>query len=133
MKNDIAVKTIDDYLSLQTLQDREMLSRIRKAIGEVAKDATEGISYQIPVFKYHGMLVGFAAFKNHCSFFPMSAALIGNFKKELAGFKTLKGTIQFTKDNQIPIALIKKMVKIRMKDNLIKSGKKQKSLSKLKG
>ncbi len=61
--------TIDEYLALQTETVRAALEKLRQIIKSVVPDAEEAISYQIPAFKYHGLLVGFAAFEKHCSFF----------------------------------------------------------------
>ena len=87
-----------------------MRSAIRQA---VPRKATETISYQIPAFKHKGILVWFAAFSDHCSLFP-TAALIEEFKKELKGFSTSKGTIHFPLNKPLPVALIKKIVKARV-------------------
>ena len=75
---------------------------------------TEGISYRIPTFNYKGPLVGFAAFSNHCSLFPMSGSLIKVFKNELKKFQTSKGTIRFPVNKPLPAALVKKLVKARI-------------------
>jgi len=80
-------------------------------------EATEGISYGIPTFRYHRALVAFAAFKNHCSFFPMNAGLIATFKEELKGYPTSTGTIRFPVDKPLPAALVKKLVKARVAEN----------------
>ena len=78
-------------------------------------EATEAITYQIPTFKYHGhSLVAIAAFKKHCSLFPMSGAVIDRFKDELEGFHTSKGTLQFPVDKPLSAALMKKIIKARM-------------------
>jgi len=87
-----------------------MRSAIRQA---VPREATETISYHIPAFKHKGILVWFAAFSDHCSLFP-TAALIEEFKKELKGFSTSKGTIHFPLNKPLPVALIKKIVKARV-------------------
>jgi hypothetical protein len=76
-------------------------------------EATEAISYGIPVFKYKGPLVWFAAFSNHCSLFP-GASVIKAFANELKGYKTSKGTIHFPVDKALSAALVKKMVKARL-------------------
>lgn len=109
-------KTIDEYL--ESLPEKEMIAlhKLRKVIKSVAPDAEELISYGMPAFKYHGMLVYFAAFKNHCSFFPGSSHIIKSFD-ELKPFKTAKGTIQFTADKPLPVALVRKIVKARMEEN----------------
>ncbi len=83
----------------------------------VPAEATEAISYGMPVFRYKGALVGYAAFAKHCSFFPMNAALIVTFQDELKNFPTAKGTIRFTVDKPLPASLLKKLVKARVADN----------------
>lgn len=108
-------KDIDDYLARVSEPARSTLERVRAAIRSVApKEAIETISYQIPTFKYKGMLVSFAAFKNHCSFFPASYAVIREFQKELKNFEVSKGTIRFPLDKPLPVALVKKIVKARV-------------------
>src|SRR2546430_12546716 len=86
------------YLRAVPPAPRAALQRLRETIKAAAPDATEVISYGIPSFKHHGYLVGFAAFKNHCSFFPGTA--LNAFKKELASYETSKGTIRFTADKR---------------------------------
>ena len=93
------------------------MQKIRAAIQSVVPPGTtETISYGMPAFKYHGILVYFAAFSDHCSLFPTALA-IEQFKNELKGFQTSKGTIQFTTDKPLPISLVKKMVKARIAQN----------------
>ena len=82
----------------------------------VPPEATETISYGIPAFKYKGVLVWFAAFRDHCSLFP-TASVVEAFKNELKGFSTSKGTIQFPTDKPLPIALVKKLVRARVTEN----------------
>jgi uncharacterized protein YdhG (YjbR/CyaY superfamily) len=76
----------------------------------------------MPTFRYKGALVAYAAFKNHCSLFPMNASLVEAFKDELKEYKTSKGTIQFTVDKPLPAALVKKLVKARVAENEQKKG-----------
>jgi uncharacterized protein YdhG (YjbR/CyaY superfamily) len=71
----------------------------------------------MPAFRYKGALVGYAAFKDHCSLFPMNAALIVEFAGDLKGYSTAKGTIRFPADKPLPAALVKKIVKARVADN----------------
>ena len=85
-------------------------------------EATECLSYGIPAFRYKGALVGYAAFKKHCSFFPMQASLIDEMQEELKGYRTSKGTLQFGVDKPLPAALVKKMVKARVAENERKKG-----------
>ncbi|MFN2491555.1 MAG: iron chaperone [Pyrinomonadaceae bacterium] len=111
-----APKTVDDYLAAFRKTRGPRLRRFAKTIRAVAPKATEGISYQIPVYKQNGMLVGFAAFKNHCSLFPGTKALV-TYKDQLKGYKTSKGTIQFPIGKPLPAALVKKLVKARAAEN----------------
>jgi uncharacterized protein YdhG (YjbR/CyaY superfamily) len=111
-------KDIDEYLAGVPEPARGTLNKVRAAIrAAVPPEATEAITYRIPTFKYKGSLVAFAAFKNHCSLFPMSMAVIAAFKDELKGFHTSKGTIHFPLDKPLPAALLKKMVKARVAQN----------------
>ncbi|HMH81844.1 MAG TPA: DUF1801 domain-containing protein [Gemmatimonadales bacterium] len=103
------------YLKAVPPAPRAALQKMRKTIKAAAPEATEVISYGIPSFKHHGYLVGFAAFKNHCSFFPGTA--LDAFKRELASYETSKGTIRFTVDKPLPAALVRKLVKARVAQN----------------
>jgi uncharacterized protein YdhG (YjbR/CyaY superfamily) len=116
-------KSVDEYISGFPEETQVLLEQIRTAIQEVAPQAEEVISYNIPAYKLKGMLVWFAAFSNHIGLYPRGSG-IEAFKKELAGYKTSKGAVQFPKDKPIPIALIKKMVKFRLYENLGKYKKK---------
>jgi len=114
---------IDEYLSLQPAKSKAALEKLHKIILSVAPDAEEVISYAMPAFKYHGMLVGFAGWKNHSGFYPWNSRTIAEFKDELKGYETSKGAIQFPLNKPIPVALVKKIVKARMKENELKSKK----------
>lgn len=115
---------VESYLARCPEPHRTTLEKLRAIIGSVVpKDATETISYGMPSFQYKGGLVAYAAFKGHCSFFPMSGRLIEEFADELAGYKTSKGTIQFAIDKPLPPALVKKMVKARIAQNEAKKAK----------
>jgi uncharacterized protein YdhG (YjbR/CyaY superfamily) len=115
-----APKTVDEYLANVSEPARSSLEKIRAVIRSVVPaEATEVISYRIPMFKYKGMLVGFAAFSNHCSLFP--GALPEAFQDELRHFPTSKGTICFPVDKPLPAALVKKLVKARIAENERKS------------
>ena len=110
---------IDSYIAEQAAEVRERLEKIRQVVKTSAPKAEEVISYGMPAFKYHGMLVYFAAFKNHIGFYALPS---GNdaFQKELSVYKQGKGSIQFPLDKPIPLTLIKKIVKFRVKENLEK-------------
>lgn len=116
MKSGSTDKTVDDYLAAVPEPARSTLNKVRSTIRSVVpKEAEEVISYGIPAFKYSKVLVWYAAFANHCSFFP-TAAVIAKFKDELKSYKISKGTIQFPTDKPIPAALLKKIVKERLAD-----------------
>src|SRR5208282_265598 len=109
---------VNAYLAKVPEPARSTLEKMRATIRSVLPaEATEGLSYGIPAFRYKGALVGYAAFKNHCSFFPMQASLIDEMKEELKGYRTSKGTLQFPVDKPLPAALVKKMVKARVAEN----------------
>lgn len=116
-KRNTAPKNIDQYLAAVPEPARSTLNKLRAAIRSAAPaEAAETISYGLPAFKYKGMLVWFAAFSNHCSLFP-TASVVEAFKRDLKGFSTSKGTIQFPTDKPLPTALIKKIVKLRVAQN----------------
>ena len=117
-KGNAAPKNVDEYLAGVPEPARSTLNRVRAAIrSAVPLEATEAISYRIPTFKYKGSLLGFAAFSNHCSLFPMSPSVIDALKNELTGFHTSKGTIRFPVDKPLSAALVKKLVKARIAEN----------------
>lgn len=116
--------TVDEYLASLPEKESEVLSNLRKTIQSTAPKAEEVISYGMPGYKYYGMLVYFAAFKNHCSFFPGSS-LLKQLGKGVEKYKTSKGTLQFTVDKPLPVTLVKKIVKARMKQNEAKALAKQ--------
>jgi uncharacterized protein YdhG (YjbR/CyaY superfamily) len=109
---------VESYLAACPEPHRSTLEKLRTTIRSVVpKETTEAISYGMPSFRYKGGLVGYAAFKAHCSFFPMSGRLVEEFADELKAYKTSKGTIQFPADKPLPAALVKKMVKARIAQN----------------
>jgi uncharacterized protein YdhG (YjbR/CyaY superfamily) len=117
-KIDDGSKDVDKYLAAVSGLARSTLNTIRATIrSAVPSQATEGISYGIPVFKYKGALVWFAAFSKHCSFFPGSLAVIAAFKDELKDCETSKGTIRFPVDKPLPAALVRKLVRARIAEN----------------
>ena len=117
-KGDGAAKDVEAYLAAVPEPARTTLEKVRATIRSVVPaEATEGLSYGMPAFRYKGALVGYAAFKDHCSFFPMNASLIDTMKEELKGYRTSKGTLQFPSDKPLPATLLKKMVKARIAEN----------------
>jgi uncharacterized protein YdhG (YjbR/CyaY superfamily) len=117
-KTGSAPKNVDEYLADVPEPARSTLNKIRAVIrSAVPPEAAEAISYGMPAFKYKGSLVGFAAFSNHCSFFPMNPAVLETFKSELKSYHTSKGTIRFPLDQPLPAGLVKKLVKARVAQN----------------
>ena len=111
-----AYSTVDEYIALAEPKVKKALKDIRKTIKTTAPKAEEVISYQIPGYKYHGMLVFFAAWKDHISLYPAPWSA-ESLKKEMSFYEGSKGTIKFPIDEPMPLALIKKMVKYRVKEN----------------
>lgn len=110
---------IDEYISRFPNDVREALQHIRSTVKKAAPAAKEAIKYSMPAFILNGNLVYFAAFKNHIGFYPVPT---GNkaFEEEFSHYKTGKGSIQFPLDKPMPLALITKIVKFRIKQNLEK-------------
>lgn len=119
MKGGIKFKTVDEYMSSLPKSSREILEHLRKAIKQAAPKAEEMISYNMPAFKFLGVLVYFAAYKTHIGFYP-TASPIPIFKKELEKYELAKGTVRFPLDKPLPLALIKKIVKFKMSENIVK-------------
>jgi uncharacterized protein YdhG (YjbR/CyaY superfamily) len=109
-------RNVDEYLAGVPKEARATLEKLRQTIRAAAPMASEVISYQMPMYKHHGMVVGFAAFKNHCSLFP-GAAVMDAHKEELSRYDTSKGTIRFPAGKPLHVALVRKLVKARIKEN----------------
>ena len=120
-----APKNIDDYIAGYPKDVQAILKKIRTTIRKAAPKAEEAMSYQMPTFKLKGNLVHFAAFKNHIGFYPAPTG-IEQFKKELAIYQKGKGTLQFPLDKPMPLGLITKIVKFRVKENLARAAAKEK-------
>jgi uncharacterized protein YdhG (YjbR/CyaY superfamily) len=116
---------IDEYISGFPEETQKILEQLRATIKKTAPNAEEVISYAIPAFKLNGMLVWFAAYSNHIGFYPRGSG-IEAFKKELSIYKSAKGSVQFPLDKAIPWALITKIVKFRVAENLLKTIKEKK-------
>jgi uncharacterized protein YdhG (YjbR/CyaY superfamily) len=112
---------VEDYLAKVPEPARTALEKIRATIRSVVPpETTEKLSYGMPAFHYKGALVAYAAFKDHCSLFPMQASLMDEMKEELKNYRTSKGTLQFPQDKPLPSALLKKIVKLRVAENDIR-------------
>jgi len=116
-------KTIDDYIKSFPKDIQKILEMVRQTIKKAAPEAEEAISYQMPTFKLNGNLVHFAAFKNHIGFYPTPSGT-KEFKKEISVFRSGKGSIQFPIDKPMPLSLIKKIVKYRVKESVTAAKKK---------
>lgn len=110
-------KTVDEYLAAAPEDARAALAKLRKTIRAAAPKATEVISYQIPAYKHHGLLVGFAALKDHCTFHIMSTEVTRAHAAELKGYKTGKASIRFIPANPLPTALVRKLIEARIVEN----------------
>lgn len=115
---------VDEYISGQSSDVQEKLESIRNVIFEAAPDAKEKISYGMPAYDFNGILVYFAAFKNHIGFYPASNG-IEYFKDKIKKYKTSKGTIQFPLNKPIPLDLVKEIVQFRLSENISKKIKKR--------
>jgi len=106
--------SIDDYLAGLEPAPRAALEQLRRTIAAAAPDAEEGWSYGMPAFRLAGRpLAGFAAAAEHCSYFPMSGAVVATLADELAGYDTSKGTIRFAAEKGLPVTLVRKLVAAR--------------------
>jgi uncharacterized protein YdhG (YjbR/CyaY superfamily) len=108
--------SVEEYIAATPADARRKLQSLRKTIRQCAPEAEEVISYNMPAFKWNGMLVWYGAHTEHIGFYPRSS-VIAAFKHDLAGYKTSKGAIQFPIDKPIPTALVKKIVKFRLAEN----------------
>ena len=111
---------VDMYINGFSTNIQKLLKQLRTIIVKTAPEAEEVLSYHMPAYKYHGMLLYFAAHTQHIGFYPMPSA-IETFKEELSVYKTTKGSVQFTQDKPLPVKLITRIVIFRMKENLVKA------------
>jgi uncharacterized protein YdhG (YjbR/CyaY superfamily) len=109
--------TIDEYLARVSEDKRAALQALREMIRSAAPDAEECISYQMPAFRLNGMLVGFAAMKNHCALYAWNGSTLAEFADELEGYDTSKGTIRFTPEKPLPERLVRHLVEMKVAAN----------------
>jgi len=119
-------KSIDEYIAGFPDDVQNILEKIRETIRRAAPDAEEFISYQMPAFRLHGVLVYFAAFKKHIGMYPPIKG-DARLMKAVAPYAGEKGNLQFPLDREMPFELIERMVKLRLKQNLAKAAAKGKS------
>jgi len=118
------IKTVEDYITGSPSNTQRLLRKVRATIQEAAPEAEEVISYGMPAYKLNGILVYFAAYKNHIGFYPTPKG-IEAFKPELASYQWAKGSVQFPLDKPMPLKLIKRIVRFRVRENLSKSKSKK--------
>lgn len=110
------IHTIDEYISTFPSEVQVRLHELRAAISNEAPNASEKISYGMPTFYLNGNLVHFAAYKNHIGFYPTPSG-VEAFSIELSEYKWAKGSVQFPHNKPLPLQLISKIVRFRVKEN----------------
>ena len=113
----ISPKNFDEYVAMQPEAFRDMLIQLRSIILSLAPDAVESISYQVPCFKYHYMLLGLGVTRQYCSLYTMSPSLVKRMKTQLKGVRVSGTTLQFPVGAALPVSLIKTIVRARVKVN----------------
>ena len=109
-------QSIDEYIQSFPEHAQAKLKQLRSLIREIAPEAQEKISYQMPAFYLDGNLVYFAAFSRHIGFYPTSSG-IANFRSELSKYKSSKGAVQFPIEEPLPVELIKRIVRFRVQES----------------
>jgi len=118
--NRVVPKTIDEYIAAFSPEVRAILQEVRQVVRSAAPGAQEAISYNIPAFKLNGVLVYFAAFKQHIGFYPPIRG-DSRLEKAVSQYAGEKGNLRFPLDQPIPYALIERITKLRVKQNLAKA------------
>ena len=124
METGIKFKTVDEYISTFQPGTKGILEEVRKTVKEAAPQAKEVISYNMPAIKMNGVLVYYAAYKEHIGFYP-TASPIDIFKNEISAYKWSKGAVQFPIDKPMPLDLISKIVKFRVQQDSEKAKNKK--------
>jgi uncharacterized protein YdhG (YjbR/CyaY superfamily) len=127
--NPIEAKDVDHYIAAFPEHTRALLEELRATIQETAPEAVEVISYKMPAYQFHGMLVYFAGYAKHIGFYP-GAAVVEYFKDEVTKYKWAKGSVQFPLDKPLPLDFIKRVVQFRIQQNLEKAANKKDKKSK---
>lgn len=111
--------SVEEYMAGIPRASRTVLETLRTTIKAAAPEAAETISYQMPAFKLDGrFLVSYAAFKRHCSLFPASEKVVEACGEELEPHLFGKGTIRFPLDEPLPVALVEKIIKVRLEEHV---------------
>ena len=121
--NQVGYTSIDEYIALFSEETQKILQELRSTIKNAAPGGEEKISYQMPAFAQNGILVYFAAWKNHIGFYPTSSGTQA-FKQELSVYKSSKGSVKFPLDKPLPLDLISNIVRFRVAENLKKAEEK---------
>jgi uncharacterized protein YdhG (YjbR/CyaY superfamily) len=112
----VSVRDVDEYRAALDEPKRGTLERLRKTILEIVPEAEQCIAYGMRAVRLDGKVVaGFAAFKNHLSYFPHSGSVLPELADYLVGYTASKGTLQFSVDNPLPKALVKKLIAVRQR------------------
>ena len=111
----MTAQSVDEYLAGLLEPQRSTLATLRAMINDIVPGAEECISYAIPGFRVDGVVIaGFAAFRNHVSYFPHSGSVIPQMSRELRGYTTSKGTLRFANDTPLPRALVERLIDLRL-------------------
>lgn len=124
-----APQTVDEYIAAFPPEVRTILTKIREVVKAAAPEAEERISYRIPTFSLDGVLIHFAAFKNHIGVYPPVEG-DASLEKAVAPFAGEKGNLRFPLDQRIPYELITRIVKFRARQNRARAGAKSKNARK---
>lgn len=115
-KDKLKAKTIDEYIALAPAELQSLLWSMHECITKSAPGAIESLKWSMPAYSYERILVTFAVFKNHIGFYP-TPSVIKAFEKELTNYKTAESSVQFPLKEKLPLTLISKMVKLRVKES----------------
>jgi uncharacterized protein YdhG (YjbR/CyaY superfamily) len=127
MKTTQPPQSVDEYIASYPEDLQKKLTDIRKVIKKAAPQAVEKISYGMPAYTFNGMLLYFAMHTNHIGLYPYPSAMEA-FRREIAEYRTSRGTIQFPNNKKLPLKLIAEIVKFRVRENIMKE--EQKTLKK---
>lgn len=116
MRKDTNTRNVPEYIAAAPKEVQAKLNEMRAAILQAAPNATEFISYGMPAYKYDKTFIGFAAMKNHIGLYPFTGSFVPAHQKELAPYSTSKSAIRLPLDKPLPVSLIKKIVKLRIKE-----------------
>ena len=116
--------SIEEYIDAAPVDTQKKMQQLHACIRKAAPGAAESLKWRMPAYSYRKILVTFAVFKNHIGFYPMPSA-IKAFAKDLSKYKTASGSVQFPLDKRLPLGLVSKIVKFRIKENLEKARNKK--------